>query len=159
MGRRIGDREEEAGHVIAFISVKAVAISDGVAREGHRRVHGAIDHMAHGVVGAGAVDIGRSVTVGIGTVGSSVGVAGNAIPVKGGGVTKATEGHGGAGLDLLFTSDDGSVENPEELVGVTVRMAAGTGKGLGRGGVCVVEGDASALEGGRGGVVERDGGF
>ncbi len=102
--------------------------------------------MTGGAFGIRGVRIGRGVATDLGAVVSAVGVAGNAVPVKGSGVAKAAEGHGGAGHDLVASAYDGSFENPEELIGVTIRVTAGAGKSFGGGGTGSVEGDTSPFE-------------
>jgi hypothetical protein len=157
--RRIGGAEEKSGEVIAIVSVKQVATSNGDAHESHGRTQGTIDEMAHGVFGVFRVDIWRSVTSDVCAIIPPVWITGNAIPVKGGGVPESAKRHGGTGLDLVSARDDGGIQDPEELIGMAVGMAAGAGEGFGGGSEGGVEGDATAFERGRSGVVERDGGL
>lgn len=163
LGGRIGDAEEELGHFVAFFFTKesdfSFVVLPGVTIEEHGAGETSIDEMTGGAFWVVGVGVGRSMTVNFGAVISTVGIAGNAIPVKGCGVAKTPDGHGGARLDLVAAADDGSFENPEKLVGVAVGVTTGAGEGCrGRreGGV---EGDAAAFKNRRGGIVEGDGGF
>lgn len=159
MSGRVGNALEETGHVITIVSVNQVATFKGTAHERHGRFQGIIDDLADGVFRVGPVDIWRTVTSDVGAVISAIWITGNAIPVKGGGVEESANRHGGTGLDLVSAGDDGGFEDPEELIGVAIGVATCAGKGSGGGGACGVEDSAAALEGGRGGVVERNGGF
>ena len=159
LGGRIGNTEEKLGDVIAIVSVKKVATSNGTAHESHGRAQGAVDKKAHAVFGCLCVFIWWSVTSDVCAVISPVWIAGNAIPVERGGVLESAKWHGGTRLDLVSARDDGGIQDPEELIGMAVGMAAGAGEGFGGGSEGGVEGDATAFERGRSGVVERDGGL
>ena len=159
LGGRIGNTEEKLGDVIAIVSVKKVATSNGTAYESHGRAQGAVDEKAHAVFGCLCVVIWWSVTSDVCAIISPVWIAGNAIPVEGGGVLESAKWHGGTRLDLVSARDDGGIQDPEELIGMAVGMAAGAGKGFGGGGIGVVKGNTSLFEGGRSGIVERDDGL
>lgn len=163
LGGRIGNAEEELGHVVAFFFSKesdfSFVVLPGVTIEEHSAGEASVDEVTRGAFWVVGVGVGRSMTVNFGAVISTVGIAGNAIPVEGCGVAKTPDGHGGARLDLVAAADDGSFENPEKLVGVAIGMATGTGEGCRGGGEGGVEGDAAAFKNRRGGIVEGDGGF
>lgn len=163
MRRWIGDTKEKAGHIITFFFTKesdfSFVVLPSVTIEEHGAGEASIDEMTGGAFRVVGIGVGRSMTVNFGAVISTVGIAGNAIPVEWGGVAESANGHGGARLDLVAAADDGSFENPEKLVGVAVGVTTGAGEGCrGRreGGV---EGDAATFENRRGGIVEGDGGF
>lgn len=157
LGGRVGDAEEKAGDVVAVVAVEEVSMADGATWEGHGGAEGAVNDVADGDFRSAWLDIGRGVAGDVGAIVSSVGIPGNAVPVEGGGVDEATKRHRDTGLDLVSAGDDGGIEDPEELVGVAVGVAAGAGEGSAGRSAGGIEGDASAFEGRRGGVVERDG--
>jgi hypothetical protein len=58
---------------------------------------------------------------------------------------------------LASSRDDRGLKNPEELVGMPVRMATGTRESFGAGGTGIIEGNTTALKWRGGGVVEFNG--
>ena len=67
-----------------------------------------------------------------GAVGASVGIARDSVPVERRRVSQAAHRHGGTWHDLVAPRNNRSLQYPEQLIGMPVRVTAGAGKSLGR---------------------------
>ena len=92
----------------------------------------------------------------IGAVVAAIRISGDSIPVIGFSVSEASNGHGRTGHDLIAAGDNRRLDDPKQLIGVTIRMTARTGKRASRGGIGVIEPSASKLNLPVGGVFQRN---
>ena len=147
LGGRIGDVKEKGGHGVAFGRRKrarlTLVIDSFVSSQPHRRSESAIDEVANGARGISSIAVGGDTPMNARGIDPAVGITGDPVPMKRGGVAKSPAGHRRAGHDLIAPGDDRRVEHPEEMIGVAVGMATGTGKRLRRRGGGRVEGNFS----------------
>ena len=163
LGGRVRNAEEELRQIVALRRGQRAGLAFVVDRALPHQAHGGPERGVHEEPGAALlvpdVAVGRRLGPRTGRVDPAVGITGNPVPVVGRGVSQTANRHGRAGRDLgaALPVADRRIQDPDQLVGVAVGMAALAREGAGGRRIGVVEGDAPALDGGMRRIIERHG--
>ena len=133
-------------------------IGESFVRKSHCRCKSAIDQMTdaadritfHGIWFHAGIDVGAVV--------ASVWVAGNSVPMIRLGVAQSANGHRRTRHDLIATGYNGSFQNPQQLIGVTIGMTTRTGECSGGRSCCRFERHTASLHRRVSRVVQHDSG-
>ena len=136
LGRRERDTEQVRRQIISLgcreSSWLAFIVDRFIAVCPENLSHADVDQMPRArqlIVGIGGRFDG---CVDVRTVIPTVRIAEDSVPMERRGVAQTTHRHRGTGHDLIAAGDDRSLQHPQQLVGVVVRVATFTGKRAGR---------------------------
>ena len=160
LGGGVGHAEDELGHRIPLagrqFSRFALVVLCRIADQHHRVGQSPVDQVPGTAFGVAQAAVGFDSLADVGTVVAPVGVPGDAIPMIRLGVAQSADRHRRAWHDLVATGDDRGVQHPQQLIGVSVGMAAGTRVRSRGGRGRSIERDPSALDLGVGRIFQAN---
>ena len=135
LGGRVSHSEQKLGQQVPLLGIHQASLALVVGRIILLQLHGrgqtAVDQVTGGADRVVRIGVWLHRLAETGAVDTSIRITRNSVPVEGRRIAQASHRHGGTRHNLVASRNDRSLQDPKQLIGMSVRVTTGAGKRLG----------------------------